>query len=376
MGQTEDLSDLVGTIYACSTAPEGWASALDRVSRFVGAACGHFLIFDPGQIPRLSIVGGLDPASGQEYDTHYAAQDPRLAGLFARHGHVTACHDVVDSHSFARSEFVNDFLIPWDARWCMAASFITSNGLNGIWSAMRGQKQGAFTGPERRRLSMMLPHISRAADMQFRLNLTETHAAGTAAALDALAAPIFLLDAGGRLVHRNEAAETALAGDGPLRLVQASLSSRHKAQAAGIAGSITRLAAPAPLHPTTRTEDLPLGDPPGAAGRLLFYRLSAGGSLGPLPSRAAVLVLWARPDDRALPADTLLRARWGLTAAEAALCLALAQGERMADIAARNAVSAETLRTQLKSVFAKTGAHRQADLMRLLHQEAAGPLRS
>lgn len=375
MGQTEDLSDLIGAIYACSTAPDGWATALDRVSRYVGAACGHFLIFDRGQIPRLSIVGGVDPASGVEYDAHYAEQDPRMAGFFARHGQVVACQDVVDVRAFERTEFVNDFLIPWEARWCMAASFTTSDGLNGIWAAMRGQKQGKFTNPERHRLSMMLPHISRAADMQFRLNLTATDAAGTAAALDALIAPVFLLDVAGRLVHRNEAAETALTTGMPLRLVHGALSSSRPPEAAAIAATTARIAAPAPLNIGTRTEDVPLGDPPGAEGRLLFYRLSSGGSFSPLPGRAAVLVLWNRPNDHALPPDTLLRARWGLTVAEAALSLALAGGERMADIAARNAVSAETLRTQLKNVFAKTSTHRQADLMRLLHTEAAGPLR-
>jgi DNA-binding CsgD family transcriptional regulator len=108
---------------------------------------------------------------------------------------------------------------------------------------------------------------------------------------------------------------------------------------------------------------------------LLFYRLSVHAVPGHRGSRASVLALWLRPADHAPPPEALLRARWGLSPGEAALSLAVATGERLADIAARSAVSPETVRTQLKNIFAKTGTHRQSDLVRLLHTQFALPLR-
>ena len=178
--------------------------------------------------------------------------------------------------------------------------------------------------------------------------------------------PAFLLDHAGRLLHLNEAADTALAAGGGLVLRAGELTARAATQTAAIADAIRLASAPTPLDGHSRTEEVALGTPPGTAGRLLFYRL---------PGHARMLALWARAEVHAAPPAALLRARWGLTAGEAALCLALVAGARLAEIAKRNAVSTETLRTQLKSVFAKTGTHRQSDLIRLLHTQSAAPLR-
>lgn len=54
---------------------------------------------------------------------------------------------------------------------------------------------------------------------------------------------------------------------------------------------------------------------------------------------------------------------YGLTPAEARLVEALLGGETVAEYAERAGVSANTAKTQLKRVFAKTGCGRQAELV-------------
>jgi DNA-binding CsgD family transcriptional regulator len=66
-----------------------------------------------------------------------------------------------------------------------------------------------------------------------------------------------------------------------------------------------------------------------------------------------------------------LRFRFRLTPAEARIALGIAEGATLAAIAEARGVSVSTARTQLKSVFAKTNVHRQAELVALL----AGPYR-
>jgi DNA-binding CsgD family transcriptional regulator len=61
-----------------------------------------------------------------------------------------------------------------------------------------------------------------------------------------------------------------------------------------------------------------------------------------------------------------LSSRFLLTPAEAQIALGIADGETLAAIAEARGVSVSTARTQLKSVFAKTGTHRQAELVALL----------
>jgi DNA-binding CsgD family transcriptional regulator len=61
-----------------------------------------------------------------------------------------------------------------------------------------------------------------------------------------------------------------------------------------------------------------------------------------------------------------LASLYGFTKAEIRLVLALLRGEDLIQIATRNLVSLATVRSQLKSVFAKTNTHRQAEVIQLL----------
>ena len=58
-----------------------------------------------------------------------------------------------------------------------------------------------------------------------------------------------------------------------------------------------------------------------------------------------------------------LRSHFGLTLAEARLALHLVTGETLRSAAADLHTSYETARTQLKSIFSKTGTCRQAELV-------------
>jgi DNA-binding CsgD family transcriptional regulator len=59
----------------------------------------------------------------------------------------------------------------------------------------------------------------------------------------------------------------------------------------------------------------------------------------------------------------LLGLVFGLTAAEARLALALSMGQDLDSAAAAFGVSRQTVRSQLKTIFAKTGWRRQAELV-------------
>ena len=57
---------------------------------------------------------------------------------------------------------------------------------------------------------------------------------------------------------------------------------------------------------------------------------------------------------------------FGLTPAEARAAVAVLDGGTVAEMAERLAVSDNTLKTQLKAVYAKTHTQRMADLLKLL----------
>lgn len=183
--------------------------------------------------------------------------------------------------------------------------------------------------------------------------------------LDRLAHAVILVDQRGHVVRMNQrATEIVAQGDGLLnqhgvlrgvrptdtaalhRLIGEAVNSEPGSEsAAGIGLRLER-----PLHRWPLTA--------------LVTRLRSRESA---PNGCAVVaVLVSDPEQSAAIDVSMLRQWFGLTTAEARLAVVLAQGHSLAQGLERLGVGANTARTHLKAIFAKTGTKRQAELVRLL----------
>lgn len=89
--------------------------------------------------------------------------------------------------------------------------------------------------------------------------------------------------------------------------------------------------------------------------------VNEGGGPSPTP------VLFLRdPERHPAPPPEMVQKLFGLTPAEARLALSLARGCDLNEAAAEHALTLSSARTYLKTIFAKTGTNRQAELVRLL----------
>ena len=115
-----------------------------------------------------------------------------------------------------------------------------------------------------------------------------------------------------------------------------------------------------------------LSRPSGGLPLSLLVALCRGERLAHDRDRPAALVFVSDPEQQmAAPAD-LLRRLYGLTRAEARLAALLLQGRDLPEAGAELGVTLHTVRTHLKAVLAKTGAARQAELVRILLRGPAG----
>ncbi|MBN9265605.1 MAG: helix-turn-helix transcriptional regulator, partial [Hyphomicrobium sp.] len=81
---------------------------------------------------------------------------------------------------------------------------------------------------------------------------------------------------------------------------------------------------------------------------------------------AAVMLFIVDPANRAgIPAALIMEA-YGLTRAEARVALAAVSGLSIPEAAIQLRISANTIKTHLRRVFAKTGTGRQTELVRLM----------
>jgi DNA-binding CsgD family transcriptional regulator len=172
-------------------------------------------------------------------------------------------------------------------------------------------------------------------------------------------AAVVIIDRELRVLFANQAAHRLLgAGDG--------LSIRHGVLCAELPGEMQTLRSLAEV-----VFDPDAGCSAGARARL--GRLSASRAYachaqrlsGAAGSNAALLFL-SDPDDEGGVDAASLKQRHELTPAEAELAALLASGVALKAAAKHRGISYETARTQLKSLFQKTGCRKQGQLVALL----------
>lgn len=216
------------------------------------------------------------------------------------------------------------------------------------------------------------PHISRSLGITYRLQDANFQLATTQAALDRIQSGVLLVDADGAVSFVNRSAselieETPTLGlrrgpDGRDRLVSTHPGADRFLQAA-IQSAIR--ARSVSVDHFSRGLHVPRGSgvPPLV---LNFSALPYANRLSAGIARAAAIVFVA-DTARPLNADAALRRDlFNLTSAEIDVVQLLCEGRNVAEVAGRRGVSAETVKSQLRSILAKTGTRRQADLVRLV----------
>ena len=226
------------------------------------------------------------------------------------------------------------------------------------------------------RLKLLTPYLERGFALRQRLDEAHAGANDFEALLARIETAVLTIDAGLRLRFANPAADLLLRrGDG-LRLSRGALMALKPADMRAL-GSAVAAAAARDIAPTRQ-------DRGGSPNNVITIERSGYGS----PYRATVLplarhnavhelaphaemVVFIEDPDAAEPenpaAEDLLRRAFHLTPGEARLAAQLARGMTLTEAANGFRVTRNTVRAQLRSIFDKTEARRQSDLVRLLH---------
>jgi DNA-binding CsgD family transcriptional regulator len=180
-------------------------------------------------------------------------------------------------------------------------------------------------------------------------------------ALDMLDCALLIASVEGDVVYRNrQAAALLAAGHCGLRISGGALSATSARVREALHEAIT-LACNA-LQASGLCLPEP-GAPPERWLRIACAPIHFGGA----PRRATCAAVWiVSTSASSLPGDELLAALFSLSPAEARLARAVLTGCTAAEYARRAGVRVATIRSQLHSIFVKTGVHRQAELVALL----------
>ena len=217
-----------------------------------------------------------------------------------------------------------------------------------------------YSDRQKDRLWSLLPHLSQAAQLIQSVAWSRSAEALLRRHLDHWACGLVICDELGHVLWLNQTAQRKLSSGRILRL-------RDGALDAGDANARRRLMATLERQTSRSAPGFLALESDHGHCQLALERLDQ-----PSANGAPQLLIMLTDDEPrgAIPAESLA-AFFDLTEAESRLTSALVAGATLEEYAQRRGVGLGTVRYQLKQVLAKTGANRQADLVRRILCSAA-----
>lgn len=357
-----ELDELISAFYEAALEPSRWQDGLSRFAQLARARSAVSVFGDPSRRDVTIIESAGQPADAiQAYNSRFFASDP-LVEMAARTPAGVWMNDWRDNpdEGYARGEYYNEFMRRFDNHAVMANILVQQGPLISSISVQRAVGQPIFDHEDECRLAPVLPHVQRAARLHFTVRNAGLQGQLAAAALDSLAVPLFIVDAQARALLMNRSAEH-LARRHPI------LGVRQGRLAAANAPALDHAIAQATGHGRTRASGVLLPAPqPRDTLHLVVTPLAPTATMAAAWQRPLALVMAVGRGQPAPHLGQLMRSLFGLTTAETRVAWLVADGLTPAEVAERLQIGLTTVRTQLKSVYSKTGARRQAELSRLV----------
>jgi DNA-binding CsgD family transcriptional regulator/PAS domain-containing protein len=350
-------------LYGCPAQPALWAQVLDRLCDETGARSAV--------VQSIRLGGAQTAVQWQATDrrtAHHAPRlsvnvdNPRLAPHRGLRGlnRVVRDDDLFDRDDPARSTLERDLATMGMGRFLGTLVPLEGDTYLGVALHRAVDDTRDFSEAATARVAALAPHLRQACQLGGRLQRAERGMQHLQGHLDALRCGLLVCDADAQVQWMNRSARRLTEDARELQLHGRTLRARQAGLSHRLHGEIATAGA---QH--TRFVAL------GGGAHALHLALRAWQPSGEAPS---VLIAVTRAGDGAcVPADAWCRLL-GVTPAEAALVATLTGGGTLEQHAEGRGVSIGTVRGQLKQVLAKTGVHRQAELVRLALGSAAAHL--
>lgn len=352
----ETTSDLIDLIYASLVGEATWQQFLNRLNEALPGAAST-LFFHDHRTGRgaASLAAGFDPAALRDYSAHYSSINPwmqRLAQTPVGVGIIG--EQLIDRRSFLRHEyysFINDF--GFEAG--IGATLFHDAGCSFLISTLSSSSDPDRNHAAARQLTMLAPHLRRAF-RHYRSSRFEHPEAGIAASLfEALDVGAIVVGEGLKIRTASATGRRWLSEGEHIRI--SALGTLRVVDTAAQEMLATMLAR-SNVGPRTWT-----GYRPGA--KLSLIRVEQDEISEYLAGASVILLIEAFPKAQRSDDLAVLARALKLSNAETRVFIGIANGDSIAQIADKAGLTKETVRSQLKAVYAKTGTSSQTALVRL-----------
>jgi DNA-binding CsgD family transcriptional regulator/PAS domain-containing protein len=368
-----NLLTLIGLLYESALDERLWAGMADNLAKAFGAPSTSLKIYHPNQANAdiLQLTGNFAVAATDlAWSEHWHRNDLWVQEATRRKLTGVGTSELLLSDAeLVRTAYYNEWLRPLMIHSMVGALVPLGQDATCSIGIHRPQGSAHFTQDDVRNLNTLIPHLQLALRLRRHLHHTDLGMQALDQALDTTHLAIVAVTPEAKVLFANKAAENLLQQGGHL-LVSAGRLCTHPVR--DDAELRRQIRAATQLTPNSPPCAMTLGQGGPKPLSLAFVPLTHRAQELNTNSPATLVLIRGLTDPTDKSAE-VLRQLFGLTPSESRVAIALAQGLALEDMARRFGIGLGTVRTHLKSAMAKTGTHRQPQLVALVWH-SVGPL--
>jgi DNA-binding CsgD family transcriptional regulator len=291
--------------------------------------------------------------------------------VLAEIGEPIATADIMPYDEFLETRFYKEWARPQQLADFVSAVLERSATGAAMFGVFRHERDGPADEEMRRRMRLIIPHIRRAALIGRVIDLKTAEAATFVDTADGVSAGMFFVDAGGRIVHANASGHAMLTQGSPLRAVGGRLVP-NDASAQQTLNEVYAMAERGDAAVGAKDIAVPLIALDGGRHVAHVLPLTSGARrrAGTAYAAAAAVFVQQAAMDTPSPQEVIGKL-YKLTPTELRVLLGIVQVGGVPEVAETLGIAESTVRTHLRQLFEKTGAKRQADLVKLMAGHAS-----
>src|SRR6267378_1731256 len=361
----QQLSDLISLVYDAAVDQSLWENAIERVAYFVGGVGAG--LFCKGVDAQHGLIlhsfGIVRPLPVALFRQIY----PAAVGHFlAEIEQPIATADLMPYDELTATGFYREWARPQGLIDFVSAVLDRSATSVAMFGVFRHERNGFVDDETRHHMRLIAPHIRRAVLIAGIFDLKLAEAATFADTLDGLDAGLCLVDERGRIIHANAAGQAILDARDILYDVGGRLAACD-AQVNQTLRDVFVAAGQGDAALGTKGIAVPLIGRDGERYVAHALPLTSGARRRAGLAYTAVAALFVRKAALAMSSRSEVIGKiFKLTPTELRVLLAIVEVGGVPEVGAALGVAETTVRTHVGNLFEKTGATRQADLVKLV----------
>ncbi len=353
MSREQALSELIGRIYDCAVDVSRWPGVLGELAEATGSKVADIAVYNMAE----------RTVAMSAYHNYPDWLPPRVMANVHLNPAVPVGYVIPLCEPYCLSREVTLSVVQaspyWKTTWQDAGTLdgvtvpLTRNVVHAsAWQMARAIELGAFPDEALDLMRLMAPHIRRAIEISGLLSRQKQLQGAMQEVLEAISAAAFVLSPDGAIRFRNSASEGLLAEGNHVRLSNGrllALSPTIKAMMESVASGGVQTA-----------RDMMVETRGGQALQVTCARLDRVEK----DMDAPILLLLRQPEPDLRTPISIISQAYGLTTSETIVLSQVMEGRTLDQAAELIGVARSTVKTQLDSIYAKSGVRRQTDLMR------------